>query len=106
MSSVSLAAQKQYLPSAAIQHRASKSAPASKPARAQVSQEGRPLWRPWLTVSVGGPRVEGGRDIPTLADVLLETPITHIHIKMLVRRMLDTSRWVAKERAALKATAT
>lgn len=29
--------------------------------------------------------MEGGRDIPTSADVLLETPITHVHIKMFVR---------------------
>lgn len=52
--------------------------------------------------------MEGGRDIPTSADVLLETPITHIHIKMFVRCVfltssgqrdlleLDTSRWRAE----------
>lgn len=62
--------------------------------------------------------MEGGRDIPTWADVLSETPITHIHIKMFVRCVffmssdrwvlleLDTSRWRAEERAALKATVT
>lgn len=62
--------------------------------------------------------MEGGRDIPTSTDVLLETPITHDHIKMFVRCVfftslgrrdlleLDTSRWRAEERAALKATVT
>lgn len=46
-----------------------------------------------------------GSDIPTSADVLLETPITHFHIKMFVRYTfftssgrqgpleLDASRW-------------